>query len=325
MGEDLLGYLLNVVDEQERRRIEAALVRDSQLRRQFETLRQQFSSHDTSSVAEPPPGLAEQTCDLVHGYQQLQRQRAVEARESCNSGSRRFWSIVDAMTFTGLILVAATLFLPAIANSWFRSDILGCQRNLQRLGIALYEFSDFNERLFPKIPVSGNRAAAGIYGPILYHAGYLDDPQVIVCPSSSLAADATDWRIPTFRELDEATGLELERLRRRMGGSYGYVLGYVLNRRHFPPKNAGRSFYALMSDAPSMHLPGRHSSNHLGRGHNVLYEDGRVEFISRRAEPRLYKPLFVNRLGFAEAGADENDYVIGGSWMPPVRRAMLVR
>jgi hypothetical protein len=325
MGEDLLGYLLNVVDEQERRRIEAALARDSQLRQRFEVLRQQWGSCERFRAEEPPPGLVNQTCDLVHGYRQLQRQQAVQARESRASGSRRFWSLVDAMTCAGLVLVAAMLFLPAIANSWFRSDIRLCQRNLQRLGVALYEFSDFNERLFPKIPVSGNRAAAGIYGPILYHAGYLDDPRVIVCPSSPLAADAADWRIPTFRELDEATGLELERLRRRMGGSYGYVLGYVLNRRHFPPKNEGRSFYALMSDAPSMHLPGRHSSNHLGRGHNVLYEDGRVEFISRRAEPRLDKSLFVNRRGVAEAGADEDDYVIGGSWMPPVRRAMLVR
>ncbi len=322
MGEDLLRYLLNVVDERERRQIEAALGRDSRLRRKLETMRQQLHRDDPLSMEEPPPGLVNQTCDLVFGYQQLQRQQAVQAGESRAAGSRRFWSMVDAITCIGLVLVAAMIFLPVIANSWFHADIRICQRNLQRLGVALYEFSDFNERLFPKVPVSGNRAAAGIYGPVLYHAGYFDDPSVIVCPSSNLVGDQKEWRIPTFREIDGATGLELERLRRRMGGSYGYVLGYVLNGRHFAPRNKGRSYYALMSDAPSMHLPGRHSTNHLGRGHNVLYEDGRVEFISRRAN---YEELFVNRIGVAEAGADEDDYVIGGSWMPPVRHALLVR
>lgn len=322
MGEDLLGYLLNLVDDRERRQIEAALARNPRLRKEFETLRRQLGCRDSLPTEEPPPELVNQTCDLVFGYQQLQQQRSVQARESRTAGSRCFWSMVDAITCVGLVLVAAMIFLPIIANSWFHSDVRLCQRNLQRLGVALYEFSDLNERLFPKIPLTGNRAAAGIYGPILYHAGYFDDPYMIVCPSSPLGRDAEDWRIPTLREIDEATGWELERLRRRMGGSYGYVLGYVLNGRHFPPKNQGRSHYALMSDAPSMHLPDRHSSHHLGRGHNVLYEDGRVVFISRRAD---YPSLFVNRNGFAEAGADEDDYVIGGSWMPPVRQALLVR
>ena len=325
MGEDLLGYLLNVVEQQERKRIEAALCRDPQLRLELDRLRAQLRRDDTGGSLEPPAGLVTQTCDLVQGYQQLQGRRSTRHCEHCESGQGRFWSLADALMCAGLILVAAMLFLPAIANSWFRSDIRFCQRNLQQLGVALHTFSDINARLFPKIPVSGNRSAAGIYGPILFHAGYFEDQHLLVCPGSSLAENISRWRIPTLQELDEAEGLHLETLQRDMGGSYGYALGYVVLRRHYPPRNEGRTFYALMSDAPSLHLPGRRSSSHLGRGQNVLYEDGRVEFISARVRSRVIDALFVNRHGVAEAGTDENDSVIGGSNMPPIRWGALVR
>ena len=325
MGEDLLGYLLNVVDRRERQRIEAALCRDPQLRIELDRLRTQLRYGNQESGPQPPADLVKQTCDLVQGYQQLQGRRAIRRCEHCESGLGRSWSLADALMCAGLMLVAAMLFLPAIANSWFRSDIRMCQRNLQQLGVALHGFSDINERLFPKIPVSGNRSAAGIYGPILYHAGYFDNERLLVCPGSSLAQNISGWRIPTLQELDEAEGVELETLRRSMGGSYGYPLGYVVLRRHYPPRNEGRAFYALMSDAPSLHLPGRRSINHLGRGQNVLYEDGRVEFISARVRSRVIDALFVNSLGVAEAGTDEDDSVIGGSDMPPVRGVAFVR
>jgi hypothetical protein len=325
MGEDLLGYLLNVVDRRERERIEAALCRDPQLRLDLERLRAQLRPGIEESGPQPPVELVEQTCDLVQGYQQLQGRRSTRRCECSELGRGRCWSLLDALMCAGLMMVAAMLFLPAIANSWFRSDIQMCQHNLQQLGVALHGFSDVNEQLFPKIPVSGNRSAAGVYGPILYHAGYFDNQRLLVCPGSSLAQNLSDWRIPTLQELDEAQGAELQALRRAMGGSYGYPLGYVALRRHYPPRNERRGFYALMSDAPSLHLPERRSTNHLGRGQNVLYEDGRVEFISARVRSGVIANLSVNRDGIAEAGTDEDDSVIGGSETPPLRRVSLVQ
>jgi hypothetical protein len=324
MSEDLLGYLLNAVDEDQRSRIEAALEQDPYLRRQFEQLRSDLTRADWEKSLEPPPGLGKQTCDLVHGYHLVQRRHAAQHGERSVAGYGRAWSFRDALMCAALALVAAMLFLPAIANSWFRSNIYTCQRNLQRLGVALHEFSDLNERLFPKIPVSGNRAAAGIYAPILVHHGYIQDQYVLICPSSMLGANTSQWYIPTLEELDAAEGVELDQMRRNMGGSYGYVLGYQVLRRHYPPRNQGRASYALMTDAPSLHLPGRRSNHHLGRGQNVLYEDGRVEFISARVGFRVLEGLYVNRWGYAEAGTDENDSVIGGSDMPPFQGVGLV-
>jgi hypothetical protein len=324
MGEDLLGYLLNAVDGAERRRIEAVLRRDPQLRSKLAALREQLRTSNADGNLEPPEGLVEQTCDLVQGYDQLRRSRPEWFHERFGSSGTRFWSLGDCLMFAGLVLVSAMLFFPAIANSRFRSDLRICERNLQRLGVAMYNFSDLNHGFFPSIPVSGNRAAAGIYGPILVHGGYIDDHRMLVCPGSSLADKIFEWCVPTLDDVDQARGIDLERLRRRMGGSYGYALGYLVEQRYHPPRNEGRAFYALMSDAPSLHLPGRQSSNHFGRGQNVLYEDGRVEFVVDHVRSRLRDALFVNRLGFAEAGADADDSVIGGSDMPPIRMAWLV-
>jgi hypothetical protein len=321
MGEDLLGYLLNAIDEQQRRQIEAALRRNPQLRRELADLRERLKQEDRDETLDPPPGLVDQTCDLVQGCQAARSGRWQVRNEQPSGGGLRVLSWADTLTGIGLCLVAATLFFPALANSRFRSDIRACERNLQRLGVALYEFSDLNQGRFPSIPIHGNRAAAGIYSPILFHDGYIEDRRVFVCPSSSLADQIFDWCVPAPQDLDQARGVDLVRLRRTMGGSYGYALGYFVQQRYHPPRNEGRPFYALLADAPSLHLPGRRSNNHCGRGQNVLYEDGHIEFIVDQSRTRLRDALFVNRLGYAEAGADENDSVIGGSDMPPIRTA----
>jgi hypothetical protein len=323
MGEDLLGYLLNAVDDPQRRQIEAALRRDPQLRRELAALRKQLESDDADSSFIPPAGLVEQTCDLVQGCQQRAAHEAARHRGDQTSGLSRVWSLTDTLMGAALFVVASMLFFPAIANSRFRSDIHGCERNLQRLSVAMYDFSNLNQGLFPSIPVSGNRAAAGIYGPVLYYGGYFEDRRLLVCPSSTLAERIREWYIPSLHELDLATGMHLGRLQRNMGGSYGYAMGYQMQWRYFPPRNEGRAFYALMSDAPSLHLPGRRSSNHFGRGQNVLYEDGHIEFLVDQSRSMIRNSLFVNRYGYAEAGADKNDSVIGASDMPPIRLAFL--
>jgi hypothetical protein len=319
MREDLLGYLLDALDDADRRRIEAALRRDPQLRGELEALRKQLQGSTHPEEFEPPDGLLEQTCDLVEGCQQQRCSHELAEGKSRDAAWRpRIWSIADSFMGAALFIVAAMLFFPAIANSRFRSDIGRCQRNLQCLGMALCEYSQVNQGAFPRIPVSGHRAAAGIYGPILTDGGFLLDTRVLICPSSSLSEHLADWRVPSQSELDRAGGLRLARMQRSMGGSYGYTLGYMVGDRYYPPRNEGRLYFALLSDAPSLHLLGRRSSNHCGRGQNVLYEDGHIQFIVDQYHTPFRDALFVNRYGFAEAGADRHDSVIGGSNTPPL-------
>jgi hypothetical protein len=220
-------------------------------------------------------------------------------------------------------LTVAALVFPALANSRYRSQVTACQNNLRNIGWALCDFSERQGGYFPQVPVSGNRAAAGICGPILVEMGFLADQRSLLCPGSQMARETRDWRVPTLEEIDRAQGTELSLLQRVMGGSYGYPLGYLPDGRHCPPRNEGRVYFALMADAPSLHLEERRSSNHCGRGQNVLFEDGHVAFVIEcRAAPRT-DALFVNRFGFAEAGADKDDSVIAASYMPPLAAATI--
>jgi hypothetical protein len=239
----------------------------------------------------------------------------------CDSGfaGRRGWSLADAIALAGLILVASTLFFPAIAKSRFQSHVISCECNLQRLGRALSDYSEKQHDTFPKIPNCGNRAVAGIYAPILKDYGYLADSSTLICPASAIAAHNAEWHLPKLEEIDLAHGFQLACLQRMMGGSYGYTLGYLDGGQHRTPKNEGRSYYALMSDTPSLHLAGLQSNNHGGLGQNVLFEDNHTRFIVNSVQDGLGDRLFVNRRGLVAAGTDKQDAVIGSSASPPLR------
>jgi len=324
MNEDLLGYLLDAIDDAEHQRIEEALRKDPQLQRQLENIRRDLDCLDVPCRDfEPPSGLVQRTCDSVDAYKEAQVVTpAPDGRWSTRLGrmspergvSARGWSMADAIVVAGIIVVTSMLFFPAIANSRYRSRIAGCQFNLQRVGTALTEYSEKNGGVLPQIPISGNRAVAGIYAPTLVERQFLDDPQALICPGSRLAARGAEWQLPSLADIDRARGRQLVSLQRAAGGSYGYTLGYLVDGQYRAPRYEGRANFALMSDAPSQHLEGRRSDSHGGRGQNVLFEDNRVEFI---VDCVAYDALFVNRDGLASAGLDENDSVIARSSTPP--------
>jgi hypothetical protein len=186
------------------------------------------------------------------------------------------------------------------------------------VGVALISFSEMDEqRRFPAVPVDGNLAFAGIYGPILLDSGHLTDPDRLVCPDSRLARQPGSWRVPTQAELESAQGAQLAKLRRDAGGDFGYNLGVLVNNRHVAPQNHGRSQFALMSDAPSRDQPSLKSLNHGGRGQNVLYEDGRVAHIIEFPGEQCIDDPFRNRRGQVEAGIDIDDAVIGDCQTAP--------
>jgi hypothetical protein len=207
-----------------------------------------------------------------------------------------------------------------MARSRYLAQVTHCQENLRQLGFALARYSEQHDGFFPVIPISGKRAVAGIYAPILYEAQYLDDPRTILCPGSALARQNADFRIPSLSELDQADGIQLRTLQRVVGGSYGYTLGNIGGQGYVTPRNRMRQYFALLADAPSLHLAGRQSGNHGGRGQNVLFEDLHVEFLQSPRNEALGDDLFRNRYGYVEAGLDEGDCVVVPSNVSPLLR-----
>ena len=103
-----------------------------------------------------------------------------------------------------------------------------------------------------------------------------------------------------------------------MGGSYGYNLGYVRNGKYQATKNLYRDNFAIMSDSPNPNAPNLQSSNHGGRGQNVLFENGSVQFLTSTKALGSNDDIFTNDDGHVAAGLNPNDSVIGSSSAAPI-------
>jgi hypothetical protein len=327
MRELLLGYLLDALDSQERARVERLLAADPALRAELAELKASLKPlDDDPEHLDPPPELAARTCEslwrLTEAATPAESQPVVPAgscgftaSESPASGG---WRFHDMAVAAGICLTAALLVFPAIDQSRTSAQITGCANNLRQLGMAFANYSQFEGGFLPHVPSQGNLAGAGVYAPTLVSTGRLENSRTVVCPGSRLAAD-TDFRVPTVGELQRAGHDEIVRLRSRMGGSYGYTLGYFKNGRYQDIRDQRRDNFALSADAPSLHLPGLQSANHAGRGQNVLFESGRVTFWKTPRPADAADGLFTNEEGYIEAGTCDSDAVVGGSTSVPIR------
>jgi hypothetical protein len=328
MREQLLGYLLGALDGSEREEIEHRLAVDREWQSELESLQECLQPLEaTRQEFEPPPGLAERTCAKVaeHVEARLVTPARLPVTSSPSPATAR-WSVADAIVAAGICLAAALLFFPAISNSRYVARLLACENNLREIGIALADYSDkAGAGYFPAVSSDGNRAFAGVYAPTLFDGGYLDRPEVTLCPAAVGAGRSEPYGIPTLMQVDMATGHELIALQETAGGSYGYNLGVVQNGRHVAPRNQGRTFFAIMSDAPTFDLRETLTANHGGRSYNMLFEDGHIRQVSRQPIVVHEDDPFRNRLGAIEAGIDENDAVIGDSRTPPFRQLLLNR
>ncbi|MBC8355698.1 MAG: DUF1559 domain-containing protein [Planctomycetes bacterium] len=316
--EQLLGYLLEALDDSERIEVEQQLAANPALHDELESLALTLEPlAETYEEFEPPAGLAERTCSLI-----TERTTVAPAGKYLHPAmpaevrGRNRLSIADVVVMAGICLAGAMLFFPAISQSRYAARLQACQNNLRQLGFALVDFSEkAGHGHFPEVPVEGNRAVAGIYAPVLLDAGYLTDESSIICPSSALAQRKDVWEVPSLDEIDQASGRTLVLIQRSIGGSYGYNLGVVIDGRHRAPRNLGRASFALMADAPSLQLVGHSRSNHGGSGDNILYEDGHIRYVVESSAEG--DDPFVNRLGWLEAGIDINDAVVASSPTPP--------
>jgi hypothetical protein len=330
---DLLGYVLDALEPDERHALDARIERDPRLADQVALIRRAIAILDDGDACEPPAGLAARTCALV------QREREASANVASNHsplathrpdrrpaekrGAReplalpgRAWRAIDIAAALACCVALAALIFPLINASRASSQITACANNLRELGVALTAYSEHHNGMFPQVPERGNLGAAGVFGPTLVDAGYLRDPRVLVCPGS-LLADRADFHIPTLDELRSAKADRLKELQRDMGGSYGYALGYRDNGIYKPTRNLRRETFAIAADVPAEDLTtcAEHqtSPNHGWSGHNVLLEGGRVVFLKNCHLDGSDDNIFLNDQNQIAAGCHINDAVIARS------------
>jgi hypothetical protein len=306
MRDQLIGYLLDALEPSEHELVEARLSHDPQLRRDL-----QLAARGLEPLAadkahyEAPVGLAERTCQFVTV------KTHVTAQPVTSVPSR--WSMADLAMAAGIFLAATLLFWPAMNQSRFAARLAGCQNNLRQIGVGMAGYSTIYHGQFPAPALSGNTNWAGMYAVILREQGLLPGTHILICPSSELAERPGDLRVPSPQELLAAHAEQLGRLRKTVGGSYGYSLGFFVNGRYHSPQDMRRATHALMADAPSPTTPLRHSLNHGGCGQNVLFEDLHVQFLATCKAKGCRDHIFVNDDGQPYAGLHLGDAVIGAS------------
>jgi len=323
--DELVGYLLDALDEGETRRVETALADPRQgpaLRADLDTLRQAIRplAFDRESI-DVPAGLAARTLQFVATQTAVDPERRPKptsrmfspAEDGHEAPRSRRW--LDRLIVGATAVAACVLVAPLLLDSIEEARQRRVDRNLQKVSAALQGYAE-SHGIYPTPPAAGPLSRAGLYAPTLVaEERIVADDGSLLCPDTALARRG-NFRVPTLAELEAAVGTpRFEELVRTMGGDFGYTLGHrdsagVLQPNH----NRRRADHPILADAPDECC--EKSSNHPDGIHHVLFEDGRVE---RRKGDALHRDdhLYRNHDGKVAAGVDVEDAVIGDSHHQP--------
>ena len=325
MRDKLVGYLLKALEPSEHEQVDILVKQDEQLKRELDALNDSIKPlRSDIGHFDPPPGLVEQTLARVESHRPVPRSRqTADHVAEADKGffpPRRRWSLIELAVAIGIGFAMVSLTLPAINHSRFNARLVACKDNLGTMATGFVRYRERHHGLFPKIPQHGNTAVAGIFAPQLIEEKCLYDltgnpSRIFVCPDSGLAAEAAGFRVPSTEDLIKARGEQLAQLQKRVSGSYGYSLGHVILLNGKPvyrdTKCKGRPYFAIVSDAPCRKRCFQQTSNHGGRGQNVLFEDGHIKFMtSCRRKKCIDKDFFHNDNEKIAPGIHPDDAVV---------------
>src|SRR5262245_26997107 len=152
-SQQLLGYLLGALEEDEHQQVEAQLRRDPALRAELARLRHCLEPLEASwQPVCPPPGLWQRACRFVD----VAANAIPRALDYTGAGRRGSWSLRDLVAAAVVLVVAGLLLFPAVNRSRFQAAVRGCQDNLREWSVALKQFADVNNGCFPQMPSAGN-------------------------------------------------------------------------------------------------------------------------------------------------------------------------
>ena len=340
MRHQLVGYLLDALDQDDRAAVEAELQTNTQLQHELELLSESFEPlRAGEGTFQPPSDLAQRTCERVEAVAQGKRtshrsavlvggdgeQDAVAASPAPVAlASGAAWSGLDLTVLAGICLAAGMLIFPALLESRETARRLGCMEKLLAVGNALHDYANRNDGWFPRIASTGPLSSAGMQAVVLRHDQFVSSDDVFVCPASNLANCSEGFRVPTLEELHQASPAAQAIWKRRMGGSVGFNLGREEAGKYRPLRDQRRPYVALVADAPSPEFGFARSGNHGGEGQNVFFEDGHIQFLTGCHAEGCDDDIYHNDRGEIAAGLHVRDVAIGASGATPVRAWILM-
>lgn len=336
MRDELLAYLLNDLDDEQRQRVEDRLEADPIWQHELERLSNYINAAQTESTDQAdaseteslPEDLVSRTCSFVReASAQGELSPAVlparlsESRDAAAPRKNR-WTLLDLAVVASILAVIGSLIAPAIQESRESARRAQCQEQLRTLGLALNRFAEQHNR---RLPAIGQHENAGMYAVKLLESGLISPDELresLVCPSDSLAEemrnDQEQLHVPTPKQLQQATQSELHFMVKRMGGSFAYRIGYFDRRGNYRQvKFTGSSSQPMMADRPSYEMVGFQSPNHGTCGQNVLFQDGSVRYVQICIQTGPDRHWFLNEQDKHAAGMHQSDIVMGRSEASP--------
>jgi prepilin-type processing-associated H-X9-DG protein len=319
MNDNLVGYLLNALEPDAQREVEAALKDNPETQQRLETLRQALEplAADRAEI-EPPAGLVVRTLGRVaeHCCRDLPR-APVETAAHRPAASRPFWRRADVLVAAALLLTVLGGGISWLSRAHAQRYVAECQNNLRVFYTALKAYADNHGNRLPSVAeVEPPRNVAGMVVPILMEAGTLPRDANVGCPGNTKPRTCA-------LTLADLQGLDPESFKRRaqeLSCCYGYSLGYQDETGYHGPRidpGLPHGQLPIMADCPPRDPTNGNSVNHGRRGQNVLFLDGHVRFCGSRDVGVDHDDIYLNRAGRQAAGLDVMDTVLGSSAASP--------
>lgn len=323
MRDQLLAYLLDDADPEQRRRIEEHLANDPTWQHEYEKLKQCLEAHQEppEKTTCPPPDLVDRTCSLVRKVSDSQCDiQLSESSDGCKG--RRRWSAVDLIVAASVLVAIGALLFPALVESRRMSRRLQCQDNLKEIGRSLVSYQKTKGNGLPHVRYREN---AGVFVIELADSGVISREELarlLICPSTHLADDVFQGtvvlQIPTRESLDSLPPDALRELQKVMAGSYAYQFGFVNEKGKYQAMPFfGRSDVPMLGDSPDLSAIGYQSSNHGDCGQNIINQDESSRFVSHCDSQDCIGHPFLNDAGQHAAGRSVRDAVLGRSEATP--------
>jgi prepilin-type processing-associated H-X9-DG protein len=319
MDETFVGYLLKSLDPDEQHQVEDYLRQHPEAQKRLEQLRRGLDQLALDGGdAEPPAGLWVRTLARVAEHK-CRTLPAVPAPASRPAPAARmtWWRRADVLVAAALLLLVGGLGVIGLAALAAKREVVECENNLRKFGHALAAYADKHDGRFPWVDSQPPKNFAGSFIPALNEEGVLPSDVSVSCPGS-------EPRPPsgvTFDQLQEMSRNRPDEYRdttRGLAGCYAYSLGYreADGGPHYGLTRGMPGGLPIMADAPPSRSgndvgPGN-STNHGGKGQNVLFIDGHVEFKTTRtigADDDIY----LNAQRRVAAGCGPHDTVLGRS------------
>ena len=171
------------------------------------------------------------------------------------------FTLIELLVVIAIIGILAGILLPVLSRARESARKTQCMSNIKQIGMGLIMYANENNEAFPQDTTTVVARPAMRSLNVIYDT-YVSDNKVFNCPSDTTVTGATNAGMSVSTANDSFDQDEC---------SYGYDYTHIQN---------DDADVALAADRPpATPSATANSANHNGRGQNIVYVDGHVEFI----------------------------------------------